>query len=98
MLVTWSESATWNSMTNGIQTNDVEAVSAHDAQVTDPGSAGPEVITGLAAGLQAWSDGATNYGWALISNNDDGWDIDSSEAGTTANRPLLTVDPRTARC
>ena len=92
MLVTWSESATWNSMINGIQTNDVEAMSAHDAQVADPATTGPEVITGLAAALQSWSDGATNYGWALISNSADGWDVDSSENGTTATRPLLTVD------
>jgi len=92
MLVTWSESSTWNSMTGGIQTDDVEAMSAHDAQVADPASLGPEVITGLAAALQSWSDGATNHGWALISNNDDGWDFDSSENGTIANRPLLTVD------
>ncbi len=92
MLVTWSENSTWNSMTGGIQTNDVEALSAHDAQVTDPTSAGPQVITGLAAALQSWSDGATNYGWAMINDHADGWDVDSSENGTTANRPLLTVD------
>jgi hypothetical protein len=92
MLVTWPESATWNSMTNGIQTDDVEAMSVHDAQVADPASTGPQVITGLAAALQAWSYGAANHGWAFISNSADGWDIDSSEAGTTAHRPLLTVD------
>jgi hypothetical protein len=92
MLVTWPENATWNSMTNGIQVDDVEAKSAHDAQVADPASTGPEVITGLAAALQAWSDGDPNYGWVLISNSTDGWDVDSSEAGTSANRPLLTVD------
>jgi hypothetical protein len=92
MLVTWPESATWNSMTNGIQPDDAEAMSAHDAQVTDPASTGPEVITGLAAALQAWSDGDPNYGWALISNSADGWDVDSSEAVTSSARPLLTVD------
>ena len=50
MLVTWDESATWNSMTNGIQADDVEAVAAHDAQVADPSAIGTQVITGLAAG------------------------------------------------
>jgi hypothetical protein len=92
MLVTWPESATWNSMGNGIQTNDVEAMSVHDAQVADPASTGSQVITGLATALQAWSDGSANYGWAFVSNSADGWDIDSSEAGTAAARPLLTVD------
>jgi len=92
MLVTWPETATWNSMTNGIQRDDVEAMSAHDAQVADPASTGPEVITGLTAVLRSWSDGATNYGWALVNNSADGWDVDSSENGSTATRPLLTVN------
>lgn len=92
MLVGWSEADTWNSMTNGIQTDDSEAMSAHDAQVADPASSGPEVITGLAAALQYWSDGNPNHGWTLISNSADGWDVDSSEAGILVNRPLLTVD------
>ena len=40
MLVTWPETATWNSMTNGIQANDVEAMSAFDAQIADPTNSG----------------------------------------------------------
>ena len=47
MLVAWPETATWNSMTSGIQADDVEAISAHDAQVADPTSSGTQVITGL---------------------------------------------------
>ena len=92
MLVTWLETATWNTMTNGIQTDDVEAMSAHDAQLADPTVTGPQAITGLAAALQAWSYGAANHGWVFVSDNSDGWDIDSSEHGTAAGRPLLTVD------
>ena len=92
MLAAWSETTTWNSMTNGIQTNDVEAMSAHDAQVADPSASGFQVITGLTAALQSWSDGATNRGWVFLNNNTDGWNIRSSEFGTVASRPLLTVD------
>ncbi|MCH8301462.1 MAG: hypothetical protein IH912_01810, partial [Proteobacteria bacterium] len=92
MLVAWSETTTWNSMTNGIQANDIEAMSAFDAQVVDPSSSGLQVITGLAAGLQSWSSGATNNGWVILNNNTDGWNFRSSEFGTVANRPLLTVD------
>ena len=92
MLATWSEATTWNSMTNGIQANDVEAMSAHDAQVADPSSSGLEVITGLAAALQSWSDGATNNGWVILNNTDNGWNFRSSEFATVASRPLLTVD------
>ena len=92
MKVTWPETATWTSMTGGIQADDNEAMSAHDAQVADPASTGTEVITGLAAALQAWSYGASNFGWAFLNDNSDGWDFRSSEDGTAANRPLLTVD------
>jgi hypothetical protein len=98
MLVTWAESATWTSMSAGIQTNDVEAMSAFDAQVASPALSGSQVITGLAAALQAWSGGATNFGWAVISNSTDGWDFSSSENGTTGDRPLLTVDWTAAAC
>ena len=69
-----------------------EAMSVHDAQVSAPATSGAETITGLAAALQAWSNGETNNGWALVSNSSDGWDFDSSEDGTVSNRPVLTVD------
>ena len=92
MLAAWSEATTWNSMTNGIQANDVEAMSAHDAQVVDPSDSGLQVITGLAAALQSWSDGATNLGWVILNNNTDGWNFRSSDFSTVASRPLLTVD------
>ncbi len=67
-------------------------MSAHDAQVADPTSSGTQVITGLAAALQAWSYGATNNGWAILNSSSDGWDFSSSEFSTAASRPLLTVD------
>ena len=98
MLITWPETATWNSMTNGIQRDDVEAMSTLDAQVADPSASGPQVITGLAAALQSWSYGAANNGWAIIFDDDDGWDISSSDTGTIANRPLLTVDWTPGTC
>jgi Tfp pilus assembly protein FimT len=93
MLVDWSEAtATWNSMTNGIQPNDIEASSAADGTLVNPGGSGAQSFTDLAGALQAWSDGAPNYGWAIFSNDADGWDARSSEYGTVASRPLLAVD------
>lgn len=92
MLVTWPETATWNSMTGGIQTNNVEALSVHDAQVANPTSSGSQVITGLAAALQSWSYGNPNHGWAILNSSSDGWDFRSSEFSSSASRPLLTVN------
>jgi hypothetical protein len=92
MLQNWSEASTWNSVTNGVQTDDTEAKITADSTLASPESLGSQTFTGLADTLQAWSDGADNYGWVIVSDNDDGWDFASSEGGTITQRPLLTVD------
>ena len=38
--------------------------------------------------MQAWSDGATNHGWAWLQADDNSWQFDSAETG---NPPVLTV-------
>ncbi len=91
MLVTWAESATWDSMTGGIQTNGTEAASTADATLPNPETTGSKTFSGLETTLQAWSDGATNYGWAILSDDGDGWIFDSSENGTQSQRPILRV-------
>ena len=92
MLVNWNEASTWDSMVNGVATDDVEASSTIDSTIVSPDILGAQTFTGLAATLQAWSDGATNYGWFIASDNDNGWDFASSEHGTVAFRPILTVE------
>ncbi len=91
MLVNWNETDTWNLMTNGLQSGTEYQASA-DGSVPSPLSTGTKVITGLEATVQAWAYGATNHGWAFITNSTDGWDFNSSEFGTVALRPVLTVD------
>jgi len=97
MLVTWSESSTWNSLNGGIQTNDAEAGSAILSSLgADNDSA--NVLTGLrslsiTSAVQAWANGSANFGIALIpyTNGTDGIDFRSSEYGTASERPYLTV-------
>ena len=97
MLTSWNESSTWNSMTGGISTDDVEAVSTADATLHNPETNETKVLTGLESTLQAWADGtATNYGWVMISDNSNGLIFNSSENGTTSLRPILTVEYRTS--
>jgi hypothetical protein len=97
MLVTWDQaSATWNSMVNGISADDVEAMSAIDA-VKPGGTVNGPIPLNVTASVQAWADGAPNYGWAIISTGTDGWDIDLSE-GPQATAPLLVVEFRTVPC
>ena len=81
-------------MVAGISLDDVEASSTVAGTLDDPGTTGSHVFSGLAAGLQTWSDGTTNDGWAIFNDHDDPWKFYASDEGTIAFRPLLTVDYR----
>ncbi|MBI9087201.1 MAG: DUF2341 domain-containing protein, partial [Desulfobacterales bacterium] len=94
MLVDWDEAATWNSLTGGIQANDVEAASAADATLGSPDSAGSNTFYGLEATVQAWVDGDPNYGWAILTDSANGWVAATSEDGTPAFRPSLNIQFR----
>lgn len=90
MTATWSETSTWNSLVGGIQVG-VETDSKYAADskslVSDKGTRSMDVSTSV----QAWVDGKPNYGWAVIANGTDRWQFRSSEWGTIAERPMLTV-------
>ncbi|HKQ36561.1 MAG TPA: DNRLRE domain-containing protein [Verrucomicrobiae bacterium] len=91
MNVTWSEASTWNSMGNGIdQTNGVEA-GIVDAIID--GSQDNSLDTmDVTAAVQAWANGAPNYGWVFLPSSTDGWRWATSENGVQDNRPRLIVD------
>lgn len=86
MAQNWTGLATWNSWGNGIQTNGIEALSTADLTLAGlgPGAQSIDVMQSL----QAWSNGATNFGWMLSSGGTDGFSF-SSASGTSA--PVLTV-------
>ena len=77
---------TWNSFGAGIQTDGSEALSAADFTLARLGT-GAQTID-VVSSLQAWSNGAMNFGWLLSSGGTDGLAFSSSE-GTSA--PVLTV-------
>lgn len=99
MLQPWPDGPlTWNSFTNGIQTNGVEAASTPTAVAGNPGL-DPDVQGGylsfeLTKDVQDWASGArTNAGWAVLPwvNGGNGWGFNTSEIGTEKNRPRLRV-------
>jgi subtilisin family serine protease len=99
MLADWTGSSTWNSLAvsgPGLQFDNIEALATGDATVSNLAIAGAKVFSGaaLTATVQAWSNGQPNYGWVVWQNHDNGWIMRSSEDGTVANRPLLTVTYR----
>lgn len=86
MLKPWTEASTWNSMTAGVTSDGVEAVQTADlstgAQTTG--------VTNLdvTSSVQAWANGAVNYGWLIKSLGTNGWDFSTSEGAVS---PRLTI-------
>jgi len=89
MLQPWSDTSTWNSLANGIQTDDVEASSVADDSVGTT-SVG-DVDLNVTGTVQSWVNGMENNGWAMLPNGTDGSHIASAEYGTTGYRPELIV-------
>lgn len=90
MNATWSEASTWNSLTNGIQINGIEASVVSSATI-DAGTSGWVTFTNLTSTVQDWLDGQANYGWAILSSAADDWTFHSSESASVALRPYLSI-------
>lgn len=94
----WDANSTWDSLGNGMQTNQVEAPSTPTGQIGSlNGGGGALVLKGLkvnvTADIQAWVTGENNNGWLMApfagSTND--WGFTSSEASDLSSRPRLMV-------
>ncbi len=89
-LVDWDQaSASWNTFgaTPGIQPEDIGTLVGSGPLVN--GVADIDVT----ASLQAWSDGAANFGWVFSPNATNGVQVRSSEYVTaTSERPKLSVE------
>jgi hypothetical protein len=99
MLAAWSASETWNSLAGGVTADDREAAATFNAQAgtafrTPVVPATSRFTIDVTADVQAWADGATNRGWALMPWNagTDGWGFASSEAVAIDQRPRLEVE------
>jgi len=88
MTTAWSESSTWDSLAGGVQVGSETVAVADDAHTTEQiASTSFDVLPSL----QAWASGARNSGWVLLNDGTDGMEFWSSEYGTLAARPMLTV-------
>jgi hypothetical protein len=86
MLVAWDEDATWHAMGAGIAADDAEAASSADFS-TGGVDNGPATFD-VTAPVQAWVNGAPNFGWALLPLGSNGWDFSTRESATP---PQLTI-------
>ena len=90
MLSEWDENATYNSLVAGVQTNNVEARFTSDATIAGNTTATVTISSaGLVSTVQSWADGAVNYGWLILNNNSNDWQVRSSESSPA---PKLTIE------
>jgi hypothetical protein len=91
----WNESSTWNSLSGGL-TVGADIAPAVGSFLGDSVPNGDSMRRiNVTATVQAWANGAPNFGFAIlpeiISGNDDGIEIRSSENGNTILRPRLEI-------
>ena len=96
MLRDWDGASTWNSLSSGIVVgDDCDAVRLATFNGDNNPDADFHRTVAVTSGVQAWSDGAPNYGFAVLpqrlTGNDDGIDVRSSEDGDAVLRPALDV-------
>ncbi len=95
MIRDWGESSTWNSMGSGLSygSDYGQYLGQFNGDNVPNGDYYREI--NVLAALQSWATGSPNYGFAIapeiISGNDDGIDIWSSEYGNPLLRPMLDV-------
>ena len=90
MLVPWNDSDTWDSLVDGIATDDAEAVLA-DSFTHLPELENAPVILDVTADIATFLGGTPNHGWVIRCTGPDGWFAYSSEFATTTTRPTLQI-------
>lgn len=86
MLIDWSDTDTWNTLDGGVQADDSEAASSSD--VTTGSVSVGSVSFDVSQRVQAWVNGESNNGWAILPSGRNGWRFDSAEGSV---KPKLTV-------
>ncbi len=90
MLLGWADTDTWNILVNGVQRDGIESVATADVTSLYNGSVPALHSIDVTSSVAAWSAGAANRGWVLVTPGagTDSWQFDSAEAATVASRPL----------
>jgi hypothetical protein len=91
MLSDFDNNTTWNSLGGGVQTSGAgqNAQTTSSASTSGAGSTGT-ITVDVTSDLLAWANGATNYGWAFLSQGQGGTQLTSFEGG--AGSPTLILD------
>jgi hypothetical protein len=98
LLKDWDGGSTWNYVGSGITADDSEAVRAYTAQMgsasRSPNVPEGKTVVNVTADVQAWANGATNRGWAILpwADSTDGWGFSPAEVSDLGLRPQLKVE------
>ena len=94
MIADWTDTATWNSLVNGVATDGVEA-SVTATFTHYPNVLNIPAIFDVSADIEAWRTGAANHGWLLnpdTAGGTDGWIFKSSETTSDVTlRPTIEI-------
>ncbi|MEC7584092.1 MAG: DNRLRE domain-containing protein [Planctomycetota bacterium] len=93
-LTAWDENSTWNTMTNGLQASELSpTIGVFKGSAADRFDGLRRID--VTAAVQAWANGAPNYGFALLPeilpSNDDGIELLSSNSDNPLLRPRLEI-------
>jgi hypothetical protein len=93
MIVDWNDSATWNSLVNGVSADNVEAASSASFSLV-PEVDGAPANFDVTSDVELFQSGTANRGWVIrpsSSGSGNGWSIGSSETNNLAYRPTLEI-------
>jgi hypothetical protein len=94
MMAEWADTATWNSMVNGISTDGVEAAATASFSAVPDVDGGPTIFD-VTSDIELFKAGTANRGWVVrpsSTGTGDGWTFRSSEnAIDVALRPTLEI-------
>jgi phosphatidylinositol-3-phosphatase len=93
MIVDWSDSATWNSLVNGVSANNAEAASSASFSLTGEVDGAPAIFD-VTGDIELFQNGTPNRGWCIRPSSSgvgDGWLLGSSETNVSSYRPALEI-------
>jgi hypothetical protein len=92
LLVPWTPAVTWDGMVNGISVDNVEATTVRDGFTFGEINMDRQLVDfDVTETVQAWADGAENFGWVFVNTGGNGWDFYSSDWIEPEFRPSLSV-------
>jgi hypothetical protein len=93
MLVPWPRQATWTTMAGGVTADGLEASRHRESFTFGKIAANSSTIPfDVTDSVQAWVNGAPNFGWVFINTGGNGWDFYTHEFDDVKQRPKLVVE------